>query len=78
MGHMSGMLNSVTTPNGEIKIASNLSKEWARSALEVGISYRGDVDQIIELLEQIGKELAAEEPWKRTIPEPLQIFGEEL
>ena len=74
---MSGMLNSVTTPNGEIKIVSNLSKEWARSVLDVGISYREDVDQIIELLEQIGKELAAEEPWKGAILEPLQIFGVE-
>ena len=74
---MSGMLNSVTTPNGEIKIVSNLFKEWARSALDGGISYRGDVDQIIELLEQIGKELAAEEPWESALLEPLQIFGVE-
>jgi len=75
---MSRMLNSVTIPNGEIKIVSNLFKEWARSVLDGGISYRGDVDQIIELLEQIGKELAAEEPWKSTLLESLQIFGEEL
>lgn len=68
------MLISVTTPNGEIKIVSNLSKEWARSVLDGGISYREDVDQIIELLEQIGKELVAEEPWKSALLEPLQIF----
>jgi small-conductance mechanosensitive channel len=74
---MSGMLNSVTTPNGEIKIVSNLSKEWAGSVLDGGISYREDVDQIIELLEQIGKELAAEEPWKSAVLESLQIFGVE-
>jgi small conductance mechanosensitive channel len=75
---MSGMLNRVTTPNGEIKIVSNLSKEWSRSVLDGGISYREDVDQVIELLEQIGKELAAEEPWKSVLFESLQIFGEEL
>lgn len=64
-----------TVPNGEIKIVSNLSKEWARSVLDVGISYREDVDQVIEILKQIGKELAAEEPWKGVLLEPLQIFG---
>jgi small-conductance mechanosensitive channel len=64
-------------PNGEIKIVSNLSKEWARSVLDVGISYREDVDHVIDLLEQIGRELAAEEPWKNAILEPLQIFGVE-
>ena len=66
-----------TIPNGEIKIVSNLSKEWARSVLDVPVSYRDDVDQVIELLEQIGKELAAEEPWKRVLLEPLQVFGVE-
>ncbi len=66
-----------TIPNGEIKIVSNLSKEWARSVLDVGISYREDVDQVIELLEQIGKEFGAEEPWKSAILEPLQVFGVE-
>jgi small-conductance mechanosensitive channel len=75
---MSGMLNRVTTPNGEIKIVSTLFKEWTRSVLDGGISYREDVDQIIELLEQIGKELTAEEPWKSAILESLQIFGVEL
>ena len=66
-----------TIPNGEIKIVSNLSKEWARSVLDIGVSYREDVDQVIDLLEQIGRELVAEEPWKSAILEPLQIFGVE-
>ncbi len=66
-----------TVPNGEIKIVSNLSKEWARSVLDVSISYREDVDQVFELLKQMGKELAAEEPWKSVLLEPLQIFGVE-
>jgi small conductance mechanosensitive channel len=66
-----------TIPNGEIKIVSNLSKEWARSVLDVGISYREDVDHVIEILQQIGSELVAEEPWKSAILEPLQILGVE-
>ena len=64
-----------TIPNGEIKIVSNLSKEWSRSVLDVGISYREDVDQVIDLLSQIGRELEAEEPYKSAILGPLQILG---
>jgi small conductance mechanosensitive channel len=66
-----------TIPNGEIKVVSNLSKEWARSVLDVSVSYREEVDQVMEVLKQIGKELAAEEPWKGLLLEPLQIFGVE-
>lgn len=66
-----------TIPNGEIKIVSNLSKEWARSVLDVGISYREDVDRVMELLSQVGTEMAAEEPFKSAILEPFQILGVE-
>jgi small conductance mechanosensitive channel len=66
-----------TIPNGEIKVVSNLSKEWSRSVLDIGISYREDVDQVIDLLSQIGKELEMEEPYKSAILEPLQILGVE-
>ena len=66
-----------TVPNGEIKIVSNLSKEWSRSVLDLGISYREDIDQVIDLLSQIGKELENEEPYKSAILEPLQILGVE-
>jgi small conductance mechanosensitive channel len=62
-------------PNGEIKVVSNLSKEWSRSVLDLGISYREDIDQVVELLIQIGKELESEERFKSAILESLQILG---
>lgn len=64
-----------TIPNGEIKVVSNLSKEWSRSVLDLGVSYREDIDRIIDLLIQIGKELESEEPYKSAILEPLQVLG---
>jgi small-conductance mechanosensitive channel len=66
-----------TVPNGEIKVVSNLSKEWSRVVLDIGISYREEIDPIIDLLTQIGKELEAEEPYKSAILEPAQILGVE-
>ncbi len=66
-----------TIPNGEIKVVSNLSKEWSRSVLDLGISYREDLDQVFGLLTQIGSELQSEEPYKSSILEPLQILGVE-
>jgi len=66
-----------TIPNGEIKVVSNLSKEWSRSVLDLGISYRDDIDQIVDLLVQIGKEMESEEPYKSAILEPLQVLGVE-
>ncbi|MFB3885048.1 MAG: mechanosensitive ion channel family protein [Thermodesulfobacteriota bacterium] len=66
-----------TIPNGEIKIVSNLSKEWSRSVLDVGISYRENVDRVMEILTQIGKELETDDRYKSAILGPLQILGVE-
>jgi small-conductance mechanosensitive channel len=66
-----------TIPNGEIKVVSNLTKEWSRAVVDIGISYHEDIDQIIGLLTQIGKELEVEEPYKSAILEPAQILGVE-
>jgi small-conductance mechanosensitive channel len=66
-----------TVPNGEIKVVSNLSKEWSRAVVDIGISYRDDVDHIIDLLAQIGRELAGEEPYQSAILESPQILGVE-
>jgi small conductance mechanosensitive channel len=66
-----------TIPNGEIKMVTNLSKEWSRAVVDIGISYREDIDQIITVLSGIGKELADEEPYKSAILEPMQILGVE-
>jgi len=66
-----------TIPNGEIKIVSNLSKEWCRSVLDLAISYREDVDRVTDVLSEIGRELEAEEPYKSAILEPLQVLGVE-
>ncbi len=66
-----------TIPNGEIKVVTNLSKEWSRAVVDIGISYREDIDQIISLLSGIGKELADEEPYKSAILEPMEILGVE-
>jgi small conductance mechanosensitive channel len=45
--------------------------------VDIGISYREDIDQIITVLSGIGKELADEEPYKSAILEPMQILGVE-
>jgi small conductance mechanosensitive channel len=66
-----------TIPNGEIKMVTNLSKEWSRAVVDIGISYREDIDQIITFLSEIGKELADEEPYKSAILEPMEILGVE-
>ncbi|HKT23220.1 MAG TPA: mechanosensitive ion channel family protein [Terriglobales bacterium] len=50
-----GALHSV--PNSEIKIISNMTRDWAQVALHVSVDYSESSDRVIQLLKQIGEEL---------------------
>ena len=68
-------------PNGEIKKASNLSKQFARVNLNIGVSYKENLDKVIKVVNQVGRELAEDPRWKDLILKPPQFlrvddFGE--
>ena len=68
-------------PNGEIKKASNLSKGFARVNLNIGISYKSDLEKVIKVVNQVGEELTEDPDWADSIikaPQFLRVdnFGE--
>ena len=44
-------------PNSEIKIVSNLTRDWAQVPLHISVDYRENSDRILELLKELGNEL---------------------
>jgi small conductance mechanosensitive channel len=62
-----------TVPNGEIKVASNLTRVWARINQDVTVAYGTDIDKATEVVDQVGKAMAAEPTWKRRILEAPKV-----
>lgn len=56
-------------PHGEIKKVSNLSKQFAKVNLNVRVSYRTDLNKLIEVINRVGSELASDPNWKDLIDE---------
>ena len=52
-----------TIPNGDIKIASNWTKDWGRVNLNIPVAYGEDLDHAIEVLNRVCQEMAGEEYW---------------
>ncbi len=48
-------------PNGEIKIASNFTRNWSRVNLNIPVAYGEDLDHVIEVINRVGEELAKDE-----------------
>ena len=62
-----------TVPNGEIKVASNLTRVWARINEDVTVAYGTDIDRAIDVVDQVGRELHDDPVWKRRILEPPRV-----
>jgi small conductance mechanosensitive channel len=62
-----------TIPNGEIKVASNLTRVWARINQDVTVAYGTDMDRAIEVVDNVGREMAGDPTWKRRILEPPRV-----
>jgi small conductance mechanosensitive channel len=61
--------------NGEISVVTNMTKEWSRYVFDIGVAYRENVDEVIEVIKQIDEEMRADEAFKNDILEPIEILG---
>jgi small conductance mechanosensitive channel len=61
-------------PNGEITVASNKTKYWSRVNLDVGVAYKEDVDRVVEVLNDIGDEIAADPYYGLMLITPPQVL----
>jgi small-conductance mechanosensitive channel len=62
---MDGTVHHV--PHGDIKRVSNLSKYFSRINLNVNISYNADIEDVIQVVNQVGLKMANEPRWKPEI-----------
>jgi len=46
-----------TIPNSEIRLVSNLTRDWTQTAIHVAVSYDENSERVISLLKEIGTEL---------------------
>jgi len=62
-------------PNSNIDVVTNMTKDYSRYVFDIGVSYREDVDEVIEVLKEIDEEVRNDPDFKEDILEPLEIFG---
>jgi len=61
-------------PHGDIKRVANLSKTFSRVNINIGVSYKADLDQVIAVINKVGNELALDENWREKIITPPQFL----
>ena len=62
-------------PNSSIDMVTNMTKEYSRYLLDVGVAYREDVDEVIGILQEIDAAMRADPAYRDDMLEPIEILG---
>ncbi len=60
-------------PNGQITVASNMTRVWGRINVDVTVAYGSDINRVIEVVNDLGRKMAEEPEWKRRVLEAPQV-----
>jgi small conductance mechanosensitive channel len=62
-------------PNGEVQSVNNMTYEWSRVVLDIGVAYKEDVDKVMAVLQDVGKKMRQDEHFGQIMLEDPQILG---
>jgi len=62
---LDGILHHI--PNGEIKVASNFTRHWARAHMNISVAYKENLDKVMSILKQVWEETANDPQWGQFI-----------
>ena len=62
-------------PNGAIDVVTNMTNQYSRYVLDIGVAYKEDVDEVMAVLKEVGDEMAAEPEYSTVITAPLEVLG---
>jgi len=67
--------NVHVVPNGSIDKVKNMTKDYSYYVFDLGVAYREDVDEVMEVLKEIAAELQQDPAFGTDILAPLEMLG---
>jgi len=64
-------------PNGSIPRVANKTRGWARSVVDVPVSYKEDLDRVFTILREVSSEMWKDSRWKGELTEEPTVLGVE-
>jgi len=62
-------------PNGEVRVATNLTYEYSRVVADLSVAYEESVDRALAVIGDVAEEFAADPEWSSAIVEDPQVLG---
>ena len=62
-------------PNGEIKVVKNMTRDFAQAVIRVGVAYREDADEALQVMREVGAEMRKDPVFGPNLAADLEIIG---
>lgn len=62
-------------PNGIITTVTNMSRDFAFSVIDIGVAYRENVDEVMDIMREVGGELRDDPAFSLKILEDIEMAG---
>lgn len=61
--------------NGKINSLSNMTKDWSAMVFDIGVAYKENIDNVMNIMKEVGNALAKDPKFKNDILEPIEVMG---
>ena len=61
--------------NGQINVVTNMTQEYSCYVFNIGVAYRENIDEVIEVIKKVDEDLRADDAFKNDILEPIEVLG---
>ena len=62
-------------PNGQILVLTNMTKEFSRAVLEIGVAYKENIDEVMQVMKDVAGEMADDPDFSDRILRPMEMSG---
>lgn len=62
-------------PNGTVTTLANLTREWSAYVFDIGVAYKEDVDQVMQIMREVGQDLREDKRFGVQMIDDVDIFG---
>jgi small conductance mechanosensitive channel len=62
-------------PNGEVRVATNLTYEYSRVVVDLSVAYEESVDRALDVIGEVAKGLAVDPEWSSAVVDEPKVLG---
>jgi small conductance mechanosensitive channel len=62
-------------PNGEVRVATNLTHEYSRVVVDLSVAYEESVDRALEVIGKMAEEFATDPEWSSAVVDDPKVLG---